>query len=1596
MSVSATAVSDGGYYLRACDKHKAPKDRPEAHGPAAYELNAVAGGEPPGEWYGAGARALRLVGEIVPGQPSGDDFSTLVDEVKHPHTGEKLGSRPRRFKTAEQLVAQYRAKHPDATPEQVSEQAAKASTKRRKNVHAYDLGYGLPKSWSVLHAALEREGRTAEAALMWEAINAGVKASLDQAAEEHGWTRTGVGGPRVHGQSTTRNVRAPDWTMAMFRHHTSRDRDPQLHVHVMLLNRVQLPDGSWKAIHAAPLMRAKHQLDATFLRVAEAKLYELLGYSVATRPDGKAREILGVSQAVRDLFSSRSRALTERASELVDGYAAKHKLESVSPFIRWSILQYAARDSRKPKAQGITRKQDLARFEATMREAVRGGLDGVVADTDKARAQPSPALPWNDELVIDQALADLDSRSGTSKAVWNRSHLYHAISMRLPDRLNLPAEDIPTLLSALTEQALASPQVISVEAPGAARVPDSLRDARTGRSVFDAPEGERYTTAAHLGREDSLVARLDQVGAPTVPEGTTRALIAARHELDDQQADVAAAVMADEHRIVQIEAPAGSGKSRVVGAISDVSEQVYGHGLLGFTTAQNAAEVLAREGVQRAHNIAAYLDFLDRAQHGEVTDTERATFAVPRGATVVVDERTLVGTRDLVRLLDALDRAGAGKYVLVGDEEQAGAVDAGGAAALMNREREPYRLATIHRFHEQWERDASAEVRQGKVEALIPYQVRGRLHGSTDAEWVRDAAVEGFVRDYLDGEQSIIVTRTGEDASNLNSRVRAQLVRHGRVSDEGAVPLRDDTVAGVGDLVATRKNSRARGVVNREQWEVVGTTSHGALEVRRLEGRDKDTGAMRYGPTRTLDAEYTREQVELAYSGTVEAVQGRNPDTSHLLVTPGMGRSHFYPGFARGSKRNHAYAVLEDDKQTPLGRIGDVLEYDDREVAARQVIAQELERSEHLGHLGPQWQQLVIEDSAVHHRELMRQALGDDAQRVLEDPDAGGLLRLMRAAETEGHQPEKVLAAARGRGNLTGARSPARVLFARMDRELDRARSQRQEEDPDAPAVPFTYQARVRPVEHGARDNAERAYAAELARAMDHSVAELGQRVVEQWPAWAQRQWGDLPDDPLERQALAGRAAPVAAYREQFGWDDELDPIGPQPSRTEPERAWVWNRAADTMGLDRHSRDLAGLSAGELENRRQAWQREQTWGPRNVDDELGATHLAAERARAKAVEARAAYGEDLDLEAAAESERARVRQLEYVAQVRKDWYAETRDTRVAAEYAAAEQERRAELEQARQDDPVTRDVTRDPETRDVTRDVTRDQPQREIPDEDQVPAWAQEARRGVDAEARRAQDLRWARERAAERAAQAREREEQERVTRNAQPVPDDGRGENGPNNISRDPTPVPDAPSDEGPEVDDPPRELGEDRPVDDPAPVERLPEPHPRPLPEPEREPEEDQPEDEPQPEPVDELAARREAKAEREAEQEHQREDDEGDEPIGGWRDAPDDYTDEQVQEREDRAPDADVVDLERERQQREQDDAAAAAREADERAEEQARQQARADRDAQLRADVEKAQEAARIMAERREAAEREQDEREPDPAPVREDTHQRED
>lgn len=1286
-------------------------------------------GEPPGQWWGEGARSLGLVGvvdaermeavfdhRLDPRDPASRSMSTWGE-------AQTLLSacRPRHARVS-QVYRELLATHPGAGPEQRAALRVEADRQVAPATAALfdDVHFAPPKSVTVVWAAARaaagehREAaRVARAAgedtraagetaqeRVWDAraseieaaVVAGHAAALRYLEDHHTFVRTGHHGQdKRTGESTGKWLEGKGLTAAQFLQHDSRDRDPQLHVHGPVLNAVRGPDGKWRGLDRKSFKAGLHAASAIAHRTMEAGISSspTLGLQFETRPDGKAREIVGVDEQSREVFSSRRRALTPVAERLIAEFVEREGREPTGPE-RGQLREMATLATRSAKSKSTESHGETTVRWADKHRAEVGRTLRQVAD-EAFGVAPAPAATWSERDVIDTALAMVAQDNGS----WTRPMLMDSISTCLPGTLGIGPEEVRPLLEQLTDTALAKAVRLSPE-PDTTDLPPQLRRA-DGTSVYSSPAPPRYATSDQLLGQVTLRQRAIERGAATVDvarvEGLLAEYAAAGTPLSTDQESALRGICTSGAMLEVLSAPAGTGKSFLDGVLVQAWE---GTGpVRGIAFGQLQADVLKQEGVT-ARNMAAWLAGQQRLAQGRPLGDDES-FRLVRGGLLIVDEAQLAGTDDLARVAK-LAKAAETKLLLTGDPAQGGLGQSGTLADLAGRA--PTReLHEVRRFSAEWEREASLRLRDGDPTALPEYDRRGRLLDAGAHEQAEQLAGRAWLADALAGRESLVVVPTNEAAARISAQLRVELVRLGLVEEAGVTLGMQGTTAGVGDLIQARRPDRDLGMVNRSVWRIQEVLCDGALLAAPVR-HDRDKGEQ-LGEARVIPAGYVAEHVSLAYASTQTAAIGRTVDTCHALIDRSTARSAAYVALSRGRDGNWGYVVTQDIGQDAAS--GDTAQATRRDLigvltdtltrapdAADLTALAQLEQAEQTARELPAMLHPLLttladlaeaRTSQLLDRLVARDVITqEDRAGFATDPATGSLTQLLRRAELAGHDPDQLLTAALGSRDLAEARSVAQVAHHRVATAIGAQAT--------APTITSFRDLITADVPAAHRPALQR-----WADQADERRAELGAgaaRLPEaDRPAWLAT-LGPVPSDPMGRVEWETRAGWAASWREMEAAVEplaETDPVGAAPGAGLVDRRAVWQTAHDALDLGDGGTAEGRMSDGQLRARVRAYERERLWAPRYVADELAGTHEALLRAEQDATiwRARAVAEADPDerarlLEAAkgadstAEQARERLPELEAIDTVRGDWFAHTAATRENAARAEAELE----------------------------------------------------------------------------------------------------------------------------------------------------------------------------------------------------------------------------------------------------------------------------------------------------------------------------------
>ncbi|WP_432887800.1 MobF family relaxase [Kribbella sp. CA-245084] len=1151
LSIHRLTAGDGYTYLL---KHVATGDvdRRMATPLTAYYATS---GYPAGRWLGRGLSGLSK-GELSAGtEVTEEQMAALFGRAEDPITGATLGEPYRTYKApTESAVDQIRALDPtlpaalrELEIEQIRKTAARKKTKHA--VAGFDLTFSPVKSVSAMWATADVGVQEQIILAHHEAVNDVLEVLQDQAV----FTRTGRDGVS---QLDTRGVVA-----TAFDHWDTRSGDPQLHTHVVVANRVQGDDGCWRTIDGRVLYAAAVALSEVHNTLLADNLSRRLGVTWQLHDRGERRspgfEIEGIPEELIREFSSRTEQIEANLATLLE-----HRADDSGPPGRREmyVLRQQATLMNRPAKHLAKPLADLMRSwreraERVTHEQATAIIERVLGSR---MDRPLTAGDLSAETIHAYGATTVLALQ-TKRATWTRWNLLAEASRQTRLLRLSTTEDRIQMLEAIVHDA--ERQSISISPAASFTTPVRRAD---GQSVFTIHNGEIFTSPVILGAESLLLDLASKLDAPTISD---RRLTTS--SLSDDKIQALLRITQSGQTVEALVGPAGTGKTSLLAALRTSWEAQHGDGsVIALAPSSAAATVLSdtlslpadnlAKWIHEAVGVAAdqrnrWITELERAaQTAETTGrrrrhrrtiaelarayADRDRWHFRENQLVIVDEASMAGTMELATLAREADKAGA-KLLLVGDDAQLGAADVGGAFRLIARDTNAAELSDVWRFSNQWEREASLELREGHPRVIDLYDDHDRLsHGSL--EDTEDAAYLAWQRDTNAGKSSLLIAADNATVARLNARARLDRVTTGEVEPDGIL-LHDGTQVGLGDHIVTRLNNRRlrigrRGFVqNGNRWTVIHRWDDGSLTVQNDDLQ-----------TVTLPRAYVRESVELAYATTAHRAQGATVDTAHLLITDKLTRALMYVGMTRGRHSNCAYvathtttAEMHEPKfpQTMQDILEAVLEQDGIERSAHETMRTELDNATRLDRLIPIHEHLCQLDARERYRPAITNSGLDpiDQAALQSSPAFGPLITALRRAEHLGLDVPTTLHQIVNQSSLTNANDLASVLHARVERLITRT------ERRTRPTAPTLIAGLVTPAIHVSNPTFKAAL-----REIESQIAQRAGWLLEHAASANESWYRLLPESAPETSELRSHLIrDIAAYRELYRISD-TDPLG--------------------------------------------------------------------------------------------------------------------------------------------------------------------------------------------------------------------------------------------------------------------------------------------------------------------------------------------------------------------------------------------------------------------------------------------------------------------
>src|SRR5713101_5075287 len=654
--------------------------------------------------------------------------------------------------------------------------------------------------------------------------------------------------------------------------------DPHLHTHVVIANMTRRPDGEWRGLDPIEIYRAQTFASAVY-RSELAYEVQRLGYRIKVAGQDGRWELDGYTREQVMAFSRRRQDIEQALAR--EGLAGAEAAQNIAHRTR---LSKDHRDEQALKEEWRSRAQEY----------------GIQVEQYLSQSREHRPIqfryPQKAEDAVRQSIEEnIEREAVIDRRALEARALRHAMGQVDLHRIRVASE----------------------------RFQQDGRLIHAGDSL-NSPRGA-YTTPEMIALEHGNIelmragqGRAAAIGSPN----EVRRWASQRSLLPDQTA-VAELTLTSTDWITSIEGRAGAAKTTTVGAIREFAED-QGFIVFGFAPTTRAVKSLSEAGVS-ASTVASLLESqAPRDSSNEVW---------------IVDESSLLPTRQVNRLLWKAREQSVERIVFVGDQRQHHAIEAGRPIFQMQQAGMPVgRLDTIRRQRDPELREAVMHAAKGEVaQSLAILERRGDIREVRDIEQRRTQIAREYLAAHESGERVLIVSPANDERRALNRTIRAELIARGHVDPRGQehTILVSRNISGAqraiaynyeeGDLIRFTRGSKQfaipRGAYGRV--EAVDRDAN-VLTINRGSGR-----RIEYNPTRLFGVEVFREEQRVLSRG--DRIQFRAPDRA-LGVANGE--------FATIESIDSLHAVVRLDSGRQLSAASDRLRHIDHGYASTSHSAQ--------------------------------------------------------------------------------------------------------------------------------------------------------------------------------------------------------------------------------------------------------------------------------------------------------------------------------------------------------------------------------------------------------------------------------------------------------------------------------------------------------------------------------------------------------------------------------------------------------------------------------------------------------------------------------
>lgn len=832
------------------------------------------GGEPLGKWWGRGAEKLKLSGTVE----------------------------------RRDLERAFAGFSPDG--EGLVQNAGKKSHRP-----GFDLTFSAPKSVSVLWSQADSEMRQK----IQQAHHAAVLAALSYFQDEAAFSRRGKGGlERV----------AAGLLVATFEHGTSRALDPQLHTHALVMNVAFGEDGRTGTLDAQMLYKLKMTLGVIYRADFSARLGEL-GFECEQKRSWF--EIKGIVGAVIDGMSKRRAEIEEKLGP--------GGLESASAAAFATLETRGKKGIVPPRLELFDRwKKEAAEYGLTADQVSRlcgkaplqaSNINDVFAAATKKIAATQSHFSEHELIRVFAEVAQgtgiyVEAIRSHVKAELERSRSFVFLGERAGERRYTTAEN-----HALEKEMLSGVDRLAAAGRHAVRKP-------IVESVIRAHGRERSGVVEEIKHHAKQLVRAARRKSTTrIDRDHVRQ--AAKITLTAEQARAVRGLTCRRTGSIRLlSGVAGAGKTTTLAVAREAFEKA-GYSVHGVTLSGKARKELEKGSGIKSDTLAMldikmnpstpyllkhYARQSVRALRGRRTFLHKPPFRIDKKTVLVVDEAGMLGTRQLARLVKAVEKGG-GILILVGDRAQLQPIEVGGPfASLCDRIDHPH-LTNVTRQRDPKDIEAAKAVREGRAKDALEHlaDTKRLVVEKTKTAAIATLVSEWATKEAKRPEDALIFAGTNADVNEINQLCQGTRRALGLIDPRRRIKI-NETYVHVGDRVLLTKTDRKLDLANGE----TATVTHINTLLSRVTVK-VDGGARIVIPLRDYKHQYGEKRgqvgVSLGYAVTTHKGQGTTVERAYVLAGGAMQDreiSYVQVSRARGETRVYTNDALAASLSTQMNQ----------------------------------------------------------------------------------------------------------------------------------------------------------------------------------------------------------------------------------------------------------------------------------------------------------------------------------------------------------------------------------------------------------------------------------------------------------------------------------------------------------------------------------------------------------------------------------------------------------------------------------------------------------------------------------------------------